>query len=231
MTRSTAPPGPPAGDGRTRLDQERILDAAEGIARREGVGKLTMRRIGIELGADPTAIYRHFRDKHALLMGLADRLFGRDMELDPELPWRERMHAMIRNGLGRYRTHPDLALLLAKAGDDLPGVQRIMETNLALLAGIGLTPEQAAHWYQVIETHVVGAGLYFAVLDQPPEPRHDDLAGLRRATALLPENEFPYSRAAAPYLFAPHDEAFDRATDLILDAIEREGGEHDPPGH
>ena len=216
---------PATTDGRTRLDRERILDAAEGIARREGVGKLTMRRIGIELGADPTAVYRHFRDKRELLIQLADRLFGRDEELDPARPWRERMHTMIRHGLGRYRTHPDLALLLAKAGDDIPGVRRITEANLALLAETGLPPERAVRWHQVIETHVVGAGLYFAVLDQPPEPRHDDLPGLRRATAMLPEDEFPHSRAAAPYLFGPHDEAFDRATDVILDAIEREAGD------
>ena len=39
------------------------------------------------------------------------------------------------------------------------------------------------------------------------------------------EDEFPHSRGAAPYLFGPHDEAFDATTDLILDAIEREAGD------
>jgi hypothetical protein len=93
--------------GRIRLDRERILDAAEAITRREGIDKLTLRRIGTELGADPTAVYRH------------------------------------------------------------------------------------------------------------------NLSGLRGAMALLPADEFPRTRAAAPYLFGDMDDAFDRATDAILDAIER----------
>src|SRR5918994_530988 len=96
---------------RVRLDRDRILDAAEAIASNEGVGKLTMRRLGAELGADPTALYRHFRDKKELLVELADRLFGRSLELDPSLPWRERFHLHLRHGLNRYRSHPDLAVL------------------------------------------------------------------------------------------------------------------------
>ena len=35
---------------------------------------LTVRRLGKELGADPTAIYRHFRDKDELVRAVLDRL-------------------------------------------------------------------------------------------------------------------------------------------------------------
>lgn len=209
---------------RPRLDRERILDAAESIASTEGVGSLTMRRIGSELGADPTAIYRHFRNKQELLVQLAERLFGRVSSIDPSLPWRERMHALIREGLERFRSHVDIALLLAKAGDEIPGLRHITETSLAMLAEAGLTPEQAAHWYQVIENHVVGSGVYYAVLEQLPEPRLENLDGVRRAAALLPSGEFPRTRDAAPYLFPDLDQAFDTGTDAILDAIERVGG-------
>jgi AcrR family transcriptional regulator len=77
MTAEPATPGHAGREGRARLDRERILDAAEAIAQREGVGKLTIRRIGAELNADPTAIYRHFRDKQELLSELADRFLAR----------------------------------------------------------------------------------------------------------------------------------------------------------
>jgi len=56
-----------------RLDRERILDAVERIVTTEGLPTLTMRRIGTELGVDPTAVYRHFRNKEALLDALAER--------------------------------------------------------------------------------------------------------------------------------------------------------------
>ena len=118
---------------RGRLDRERILDAAQAIAEAEGVAKLTMRRIGRELGADPTAVYRHFRDKSELLIELADRLFGIGPEIAPGLGWRETLKIELRYGLSRYRSHPDLAMRLAVQPDDTPSLERIADRTLGLL--------------------------------------------------------------------------------------------------
>lgn len=207
--------------GRVRLDRERILAAAETIADTEGVGKLTMRRLGAELGADPTALYRHFRNKQELLIELADRLFGRHPDIDPALPWRERFLAQMRFGLNRYRRHPDLAVLLAQQPDDTPSLQRLMDSSLGLLAEAGLTPQEAATLYQTMENHVVGSGLYYAFTEGHPELRLDHVPGLRRSLALLPEAEFPHLTKAAPHMFPSLDEAFDRGSELIADHIER----------
>src|SRR3954452_9449146 len=120
MRGNTAPAAVREESPRLPLDQERILSAAEAIVAGEGVGKLTMRRIGAELGADPTAVYRHFRNKDELLKQLADRMFGTLPEVDPALDWRDQLKVDLRHGLDRYRTHPDLAALLAKQPVDTP---------------------------------------------------------------------------------------------------------------
>jgi AcrR family transcriptional regulator len=205
---------------RPRLDRERILDAAEAIASTEGVGKLTMRRIGAELGADPTAVYRHFRSKHELLVELADRLFGTEIEVDPSLSWREQFKILLRHAMYRYRAHPDLARLLAVQPDDTPSLQRIAEQNLATLNERGLTDEQAARMFQIIENHVVGTGLYYALVEDADDPRLVDRQAMRRVYALLPPDRFPNAVRVAPHLFPDLDESFDLGSDLILDAIE-----------
>src|SRR5262245_10084508 len=157
---------PPSEDvARPRLDRERILDAAESIAHTEGVGKLTMRRIGRELGVDPTAVYRHFRNKQEMLIGLADRMFGTVPLLDEGLGWRESVKAELRYALGRYRSHPELAMLLAVQPDDTPNLQVIAEWLLARLAERGLSPEDSARMFQIIENHVVGTGLYYTLIE------------------------------------------------------------------
>lgn len=207
--------------GRVRLDRDRILAAAEAIADAEGVGKLTMRRLGAELGADPTALYRHFRNKAELLVELADRLFGRTAPLDPTQSWREQFMHQMRFGLDRYRRHPELAVLLAQQPDDTPSLQRLMDQSLGLLAKAGLTPEEAGPIYQTVENHVVGSGLYYAFTEGHPEFRLDHVPGLRRSLALLPEDEFPHLTKAAPHMFPSLDEAFDRGSELIADHIER----------
>jgi AcrR family transcriptional regulator len=223
--RESAPASPPAEDAvRPRLDRERILIAAEAIARAEGVGRLTLRRIGAELGADPTAVYRHFRNKDELLIQLADRLFGIVPELDPDLGWREMFKAELRHGMYRYRSHPDLAMLLAVQPDDTPSLQAIAEWTLARLAERGLSAPDAARVFQLIENHVVGCGLYYALIENADDPRLRDADAMRRLYALLPDGEYPHAVAAAPYLFPDLDESFDFGTEVILDAIERLAG-------
>jgi AcrR family transcriptional regulator len=211
------------GTEAVRLDRGRILAAAERIVAAEGVRALTMRRIGSELGADPTAVYRHFRNKEALLTCLAERLFATEPELDPDDPWQERMRVHIRHAFERYRAHPDLGILLARQPDDLPPLVRIYEQTLDLLVnGAGLPLEQAVVFNHLIENHVVGCGLFFAISDYR-DPVLNDRDAMRRVYALLPAADFPLASQAAPFMFPDPDDMVDRTTDLLIEAIERAG--------
>jgi AcrR family transcriptional regulator len=221
MEGSTAPLAVREESPRPPLDRERILAAAEAIVAAEGVGKLTMRRIGAELGADPTAVYRHFRNKGELLMELADRMFGTLPEVDPDQDWRERFKAEMRHAVARYRSHPDLATLLAKQPLDTPSLQGIAEGELAMLAERGVAPRDAGFILQMIENHVVGTGLYYGLIEHAGDTRALDPAAMRRAYALLAADRYPHAVDMAPHLFPDLDAAFDFGTEVILDAIER----------
>jgi AcrR family transcriptional regulator len=206
-----------------RLDRNVILEAAERIVGTEGLRALTMRRIGTELGADPTAVYRHFRNKEELLTCLAERLFSTEPELDPTQPWQGQLRVHIRHAFDRYRAHPDLGILLARQPDDLPPLVRITNQTLALLVdGAGMTIDAAAEMSHQIENHVVGCGLFFAISEYR-DPTVTDRGAMRRVYALLPAATFPYASAAAPHLFPDPDEMFERTTDLLIEAIERAG--------
>jgi len=204
-----------------RLDRERILDAAAEIVGSEGMPALTMRRIGAELGADPTALYRHFRNKREMLVQLADRLFATDPELDPEDPWQDRLRSSMWHGMRRYQTHLDLGLLLAGQRDDLPSLVHIRERGLELLTEAGLPLERAALLSHVIENHVVGSGLFFAVSGWDACPPNESLEAMRRVYAMLPADTAPLARAAALHLFPEPDDVFAYSTDLLIAAIER----------
>jgi AcrR family transcriptional regulator len=210
------------GSQAVRLDRETILEAAERIVAAEGLSKLTMRRIGTELGADPTAIYRHFRNKEELLSCLAVRLFSTEPVIDATLPWQDQLRIHTRHAFDRYRAHPDLGILLARQPGDLPPLVRLTERALSLLVeGAGLDLEQAAEMSHQLENHVVGCGLFFAISDYR-DPRITDRDALRRAYALLPVGEHPLASAAAPFLFPDPDLMFQRTTELLIDAIERQ---------
>ncbi len=54
------------------LSREIILDAAFRAVDADAMNDLTMSRLGRELDADPSAVYRHFRNKDELLLAMAD---------------------------------------------------------------------------------------------------------------------------------------------------------------
>ena len=61
---------------RGTLSQAVIIEAALAVSERKGLGALSFQALGAELGAHPTAIYRHFRDKDELVLAVVDGLYA-----------------------------------------------------------------------------------------------------------------------------------------------------------
>jgi AcrR family transcriptional regulator len=59
------------------LSEQVIVDTVPRLVGRHGADVLTVRRLGAALGADPSALYRYFRDTGNLLLAVADELIGR----------------------------------------------------------------------------------------------------------------------------------------------------------
>jgi len=206
----------------SRLDRESILDAAFAVAEEAGHRGLTMRRVGAELGADPTAVYRHFRNKDELITAMADRLFGGVIEHYPDGPWREGLRNGMVMGRRVYRRHPGFAEALAATPDDTPNLERIAERVLGLLRKAGLTDGDAVLFYHLIVNYVAGTGVFEAVADDAGEPSWQDRT--RRSYAALPPDRFPNCVALAPHMYPDPDLVFDTGVELLLDAIEARAG-------
>jgi AcrR family transcriptional regulator len=202
-----------------RLDREVIIEAAQRILAEDGLSRLTMRRIGAELGADPTAVYRHFRSKQELVVELADRAFLSLPEPDAALPWQERLRQFTRAALALYRSNPDFAIQLSHQDDDTPGLRRVAELSLGALAEAGLDPRERAVAYQLLTNYVVGSGLFISQLTLDDLP--GTLPAVRRAYGALAPEEFPHCVESAPHLFPDMDEAFGMGIDMFIHAIER----------
>jgi AcrR family transcriptional regulator len=57
------------------LSRDVIADVALRLTLEQPTTPLTLARLGTELGADPTALYRHYRSRDELLRDLSDRVF------------------------------------------------------------------------------------------------------------------------------------------------------------
>src|SRR6478609_7799980 len=91
---------------RVPLTRELVLQTALRIADQGGLGSLSMRKLGQELGVEAMAVYYHFANKDEVLDGIVDLVFA---EIDLPVagaPWKAAMRQRaisLRDVLARHR--------------------------------------------------------------------------------------------------------------------------------
>lgn len=200
-----------------RLSRELIADACIALAEREGLEAVTMRRLGADLHADPTAVYRHFRDKDELLAAVADRLLGQALDgYVASGDWRRDLTDLAFRARRVYLAHPALAHVLALSPGPLPGNEQIAEATLAALSAAGLEPWRVVLAFQVLENYSAGASSLDA------EVGSDLDADWRGSFSMLPQRTYPHLVRLAPQLYLDDEAAFSFGLDLILDGLAAE---------
>lgn len=147
-------------EARAPLTRERVLDAAIALADREGVGALSMRRLGTELGVQAMSLYRHVSSKRDLLDGVAGRLLAR-MEIPPtaETSWEDGLRQVGRSYRQLAHEHPGLFPLVLDRPLASPEVLPPLEATLTLLLGAGLDAQEALDVFQACASFVGGFAL------------------------------------------------------------------------
>jgi AcrR family transcriptional regulator len=213
-----------ASEGSGRLSREVIVDAYLRVAEAEGTGDISLRRLGSELGVDPTAVYRHFRDKDEILAVASDRLLQEATEdFAPHGDWREDLRALLLALRRAYLAHPNALMALQLSPAALPHGAGIAERCLGFLRQAGLTGAEAGLALEALEDYTVGAGVIEA------RDSAKSLAHWRRVYGSLPPAEFPNLTEAAADLYREPGKAFEYGIDLMLGAIETNGKQATEP--
>ncbi|MEV4615488.1 TetR/AcrR family transcriptional regulator C-terminal domain-containing protein [Kitasatospora sp. NPDC049258] len=212
---------PPTGG---KLSRERMLACALEIIDREGIEKMSMRRLARALGHDPMSLYRYAPNKAALLDGVAETVLD-DLTVDPTDPdWAAQLRAVARQYRRIALAHPHVVPLLVTRPLATPlalrplGTLRPLEAILALLTRAGFSSSDALHIYRalfgLLHGHILNE--LQELVDNPEET--DDL--LRLGLHRLPIGEFPLLRGLATTL-ATYDGAaeLERGLDILLTGL------------
>jgi AcrR family transcriptional regulator len=210
------------GTAGARLDPDKILTAALAVAGRHGLSRLTLRMVGAELDADPTAIYRHFASKEALVAAMADRLFGEVADADYPADWRQRFVALMRAARDVYRANPTLVDVLANQPEESPSLVAINELSVGCLVEAGLDPVRVGLFHQLLTSYVIGTGVLEASWGAFGDNARE---ASRRAYSALDPRQFPNCVALAGSMFPAADDVLDFAIEVFLDAVTRAAGE------
>jgi len=206
-----------AGDHATppRLSRELIVDAYVRIAETDGTGDITLRRLGGELGVDPTAVYRHFRDKDEILATASDRLLAEATEgFTASGRWREDLRTLLLALRTAFMAHPHALSALQLSAVPMPHGSLLVERCIGFLRQAGLRDEEAILAFEALEDYTIGAAIFDA------QATEDSLARWREVYRVLPEQDFPNLAVTAERLYREPGKAFAYGLDLMLDAIE-----------
>jgi AcrR family transcriptional regulator len=206
------------------LSRRRILDAALELVDEEGMGALTMRRLGAELGVNPMSIYHHLPGKDALISGLVELAFsGMRVRYPDGAPWQDRVRAWAEAYRDLCRTHPNLVLeIVSNAAAATEAVLLVNEPLYGALDESGLPPAEVVRAADSVVDFVHG----FAIAEgaQPPGHPFDRRELLERLEAGVADGLPATSRVfgaltrdEARYDF---DRGFDAGLGILLKGIE-----------
>jgi AcrR family transcriptional regulator len=222
-TRSGPPPRPRSPKRPTRrapLNRERILEAAVGLADREGLDAVTMRRLGQLLGVEAMSLYKHVANKDEILDGMAD-LVAAEIEVPSrDADWRAAIRLTARSTHAMLLRHQWASTLVESRSTYGPVRLRYVDAVIGVLSAAGFSMPLIARAFMAIDSHTYGFALQelawpFDIADAPATA--SDLA------RTLPAGEYPNLEAMTDSVIADPDSValdFEFGLDLLLDGLE-----------
>ncbi|MBW6438695.1 TetR/AcrR family transcriptional regulator [Actinoplanes hulinensis] len=201
------------------LTEDLIVDAALRLIESPSGDRLSVRRLGAELGADPTAVYRYFRDLDALLLAVADRLIG-DAFADfvPRDHWVDSLRDLAHSLRRSMRQHPRLAHLRAIRVTAGPHEMRVVDTGIGIMLSAGFAPADAVrHYRDFVDTVLAVAAVDAAELTAGQETAEQE--AWSRVYTSLPADGYPNVHLVREHLPSMYDSAFPGTIEKLLDAL------------
>jgi AcrR family transcriptional regulator len=199
---------------RGSLTPEAIVAESLRLLDTEGADGFSLPKLGRALGADPTAVYRHFSSKDDLMLAIADRLIEEAMTgLVAQPCWIDTVTDVARRLLTTYRAHPAAAALSASRTTQRPAEMRTVNVVIGAVLGAGFSGADAAGMYRAVGDFMLAwAGSKAAFLALDPRQQQADKAAWTRAYLAV-------DRAEYPHIWQIRDELADLTDDDIFETI------------
>jgi AcrR family transcriptional regulator len=196
------------------LTAERIVEESLRLLDAGGVAGFSMPKLGRALGADPTAVYRHFASKDDLVLAIADRLIQEATNgLTPDECWVETLIDATRRLRRTYRAHPAAASLSFTRTTQRPAEIRAVDVLLDAVFRAGFEGLEAAVVYRSVADFALswcGGEASFLALPEPLQAT--DRAAWTQAYRAV-------DRAEYPHIWQVRDELAQVADDDIFESV------------
>jgi AcrR family transcriptional regulator len=213
----------PGAATRTRLARERVLVAAVDLADKGGVGSLSMRKLGKQLGVEAMSLYNHVANKDDLLDAMVDVVFG-EIGLPPtEADWKTAMRQRALAARDALARHPWAIGLMESRHRPGPATLRHHDAVLGCLREAGFSVAMAAHAYSVLDSYIYGFALQQASL--PFKTAEEAVEMADSMLQQLPADAYPHlAELTVQHVLRPgydYADEFGFGLDLIINGLDR----------
>jgi AcrR family transcriptional regulator len=208
---------------RPPLSRQRALDVAVGLADRDGIESVTMRRLAQELGVEAMSLYHHVASKADILDGMIDIVFSEIDLPSTGADWRTAMHQRAHSARAALARHPWAISLMESRTAPGPATLRHHDAVIGCLRHAGFSVEMTAHAYSVLDSYIYGFAHQQINLPFDTAEETQELAA-----AILGQHlgaEYPnLVELTTEHVLQPgydYGNEFEFGLDLILDGLER----------
>jgi AcrR family transcriptional regulator len=140
------------------LTEADVVDAALQFARRDGLAKLTMRKLATELGVSSTNAYYYVPSKGALLDLVADAILGQVPEPPPEITrWDDQLRFLFEHTRSLLLEHPGVSDHLLARSEGRGQQRRLYLLSKSIMANAGFDKATINHAQRAMTYLLLGA--------------------------------------------------------------------------
>src|SRR5580698_7359786 len=175
------------------LTRELIVRESLRLLDTQGVAGFSMPKLGRALGADPTAVYRHFASKDDLVLAIADYLIEVSMAgLEPQECWIATLTDCSRRCRKTYQEHPAAASLSSYRTTAGPAEMRVINVLIDAVLKAGFEGAEAAVVYRAVgDFNLAWSGSEASFLALDERLQKNDLDAWNRAYLTVAQADYP----------------------------------------
>ena len=178
---------------RGSLTKELIVSESLRLLDEGGLDGFSLPKLGRALGADQTAVYRHFASKDDLVLAIADRLIEEAMTgLEPSECWVDTLTEIACRQRLTYLAHPAAASMSAYRTTQGPAEIATVDVILGAILEAGFEGAQAALMYRTVGDFALAfAGFEASFLSLDKKAQLADRAAWTQAYLSVDRVQFP----------------------------------------
>ncbi len=204
-----------------KLSRTKIVHRAIEIADKDGLEKLSMRKLADSLNVEAMSLYHHVKNKKELIEEMVDAVVPTIPTLDTCVDWKDALRKRADLMRATLIKHPWAAHEFVAGINVGPNMMRYVDTTIGYLLGAGFSYKLTDQAWNTIDSYIYGFDLQSQ--NYPLQPSEFKAAAKQYLPA-IPKETYPYLHdMGLSIINGTHDgiQDFDFGLELLLESLDR----------